>query len=116
MKIAITLAAAVLLAACSKEVPVALMLDMPEMVEECDPSNDERAPQMQSFPKDAQLTALDVNAAWARHAIEIKGVTRRNQARRRVCYGFVTQITKPPEAAPKKPARKRSSKVIDTIG
>lgn len=101
---------ALLVAGCSKDVPVALMLDPPEAPEACDASGDEIAPAMQSFDPSAALTVLDVNAAWARHEIERNGIDRRNASRRRICSKFVYQITKPKTTTKKKrPARKHQS-------
>ena len=78
---------------CATYVPVEIERQKLSALSECR-GRPEKAEPMKPFAKDASLTALALNAAWAEHQVRTDAVARRNAARKAVCETFVVRVSK----------------------
>ena len=83
----------VLFTGCATYVPVEIERQKLAAPSECR-GRMEKAQPMQPFAKDASLTAVALNAAWAEHQVRVDAVARRNAARKAVCEKFVVRVAR----------------------
>lgn len=98
MKRAVVLMLAVASCGCATYVPVEVKTAIPEPPPECEQPL-EKARAMRPFPRsESELLALCpgvthaavcINAMWARHAVEVQAVDRRNRQRHAICGVYV---------------------------
>lgn len=96
--IRLLLLTAALLGGCSTYVPVQIELEKPKKPRECRVAGWERVSAMKTFAPG--VTAVAINAAWARREVARNGVDRRNRDRARVCETFVDRVTSGEETMP----------------
>lgn len=87
------IAISLVLAGCSKEVPVEIPLKLSPPPAECK-ADYRKAPRMTKFGTDRQWTAVEINKKWAAHEIERDAIDRGNAKRWAVCRVWINHIAK----------------------